>query len=63
MNNKASYYGMITLIDEQIGRLFDLLEKTNELENTVIIFTSDHGNMTGDHGINAKGCRFYESAV
>jgi arylsulfatase len=63
MNNKASYYGMITLIDEQIGRIFDLLEKNQELENTIIIFTSDHGEMLGDHGLLMKGCRFYEGAV
>jgi arylsulfatase len=63
MHNIASYYGMITLIDEQIGRILDLLEKTNQLENTIIIFNSDHGEMLGDHGLTGKGCRFYEGAV
>ena len=59
----ASYYAMIELIDENIGRLFDALEETGQRENTVIIFTSDHGEMLGDHGLLLKGCRFYEGLV
>jgi len=59
----ASYYGMVSLIDEQVGRLVDFLEKTDQREDTIIIFHSDHGTMLGDHGLWAKGCRFYEGAV
>jgi len=59
----ASYYGMIELIDEQVGRLIEVLEETGQRENTIIIFTSDHGEMLGDHGLLLKGCRFYEGAV
>lgn len=61
--NKASYYGMIELIDEQIGNLFDVLERTGQRDRTVILFTSDHGEMLGDHGLTLKGCRFYEGLV
>jgi arylsulfatase len=54
------YWAQIDLIDEQIGRILDLLEETGQRNNTVIIFTSDHGNSVGDHGLVNKGCRFYE---
>ncbi|MBT3276193.1 MAG: sulfatase-like hydrolase/transferase, partial [Spirochaetales bacterium] len=61
--NKANYYGMIELIDENVGRMIEALEQTAQRENTVVIFTSDHGEMLGDHGLGAKGARFYEGAV
>jgi arylsulfatase A-like enzyme len=61
--NKASYYGMVELIDDNVGRMLDALESTGQRENTVVVFTSDHGEMLGDHGLTAKGCRFYEGAV
>ena len=60
---KASYYGMIELIDEQVGRMLEALSRTGQRDNTVVIFMSDHGEMLGDHGLTAKGCRFYEGAV
>ena len=60
---KASYYGMIELIDEQVGRMLEALSRTGQRDNTVVIFMSDHGEMLGDHGLAAKGCRFYEGAV
>ncbi len=59
----AAYYAMIELIDENVGRLLDALEETGQRENTVFIFTSDHGEMLGDHGLLLKGCRFYEGLV
>lgn len=61
--NIASYYGMITLIDEQVGRILATLEATGRRENTIVIFMSDHGETLGDHGLTAKGCRFYEGLV
>ncbi len=60
---KAAYYAMIEMIDEQIGRILDLLERTGQRERTLIVFTSDHGEMLGDHGLLYKGCRFYEGLV
>jgi len=60
---KACYYAMIELIDEQFGRIIEVLQETGQLENTVIIFMSDHGELLGDHGLLYKGCRFFESLV
>lgn len=59
----AAYYAMIKLIDDQLGRILCALDETGQRENTVIIFTSDHGEMLGDHGLIQKGCRFYEGLV
>jgi len=60
---KAAYYAMIDLIDKQVGRLISTLDRLGQLDNTMIIFTSDHGEMLGDHGIYLKGPYFYEGAV
>jgi arylsulfatase A-like enzyme len=60
---QAAYYAMIELIDLNVGRLVETLEKTGQLDDTVIIFTSDHGEALGDHGLVQKGCRFYEGLV
>jgi arylsulfatase A-like enzyme len=47
---RAYYYANITMIDEKIGDIIDVLEEKGYLENTVIIFSSDHGDAMGDHG-------------
>ena len=60
---QAAYYAMIELIDDNVGRMLDALEGSGQLENTVVIFTSDHGELLGDHGLLLKGCRFYEGLV
>ena len=60
---RAAYWAMVDLIDRQVGRLLTTLETSGQLENTVVIFTSDHGEMLGDHGIYLKGPHFYEPAV
>jgi len=60
---KAAYWAMVNLIDHQVGRLIDMLEETGQLENTLIIFTSDHGEMLGDHGIYLKGPHLYDCSV
>ena len=59
----AAYYAMIELIDHNVGRMLDALERTGQAANTLVIFTSDHGEMLGDHGLLLKGCRFYEGLV
>jgi arylsulfatase len=59
----AAYYAQIELIDDQVGRMLDALETSGQRENTIVIFTSDHGETLGDHGLLWKGCRFYESLV
>lgn len=60
---QAAYYASIELIDAQVGRMLEALERSGQRENTVVIFMSDHGEMLGDHGLTRKGCRFYEGLV
>ena len=60
---QAAYYAMIKLIDDQLGRIMEVLEETKQRQHTVVIFTSDHGEMLGDHGLIQKGCRFYEGLI
>ena len=62
-NIQALYYAMISLIDDQFARIVEYLDRTGQRENTLIIFTSDHGESLGDHGLLYKGCRFYEGLV
>lgn len=60
---QALYYAMIAQIDDQFARILDCLDASGQRENTVIVFTSDHGETLGDHGLLFKGCRFYEGLV
>ena len=55
------YYGMIKCIDDNIGRLLDTLAKNDLLKNTIIIFTSDHGDMRGEHHRENKSVPFEAS--
>lgn len=48
------YWGFCSYIDEQIGRVLTALDETGQMENTVIVFTSDHGDMMGEHGMIYK---------
>jgi arylsulfatase A-like enzyme len=51
---KATYYGMMSEVDAQMGRLLDFLTKRNLLESTLIVFSSDHGEQLGDHYLLSK---------
>jgi arylsulfatase A-like enzyme len=51
----ALYYGLISQLDAQIGRVLDRLESLGLAGNTIVVFTSDHGDFAGDHGIVDKG--------
>lgn len=51
---RANYAGNVSLIDQQIGDILDVIESRRELDNTVIGFTSDHGEMNGDHRLIYK---------
>ena len=47
--------GLITQIDDQLGLLFDFMETRGLMEETLIVFTSDHGDYMGDHWMGDKG--------
>ncbi len=58
----ALYYSVISHMDAQIGRMLDALEKTGEADDTLILFTSDHGLAMGSHGLRGKQ-NMYEHTV
>ncbi len=55
------YYGHISALDKQIGNLIELLRKRNELDNTIILFTADHGDMLASQGFTDKQVPYEES--
>jgi arylsulfatase A-like enzyme len=59
---RATYYGMVSLMDRHIGRILDRLESDGTIEETVIIFASDHGDYLGDHRLWGKGLPTYTKA-
>lgn len=59
----AIYFGMITAVDYQIGRILNALAAKGELNNTYIIFISDHGEWLGDHGLLLKGPMLYDGLL
>jgi arylsulfatase A-like enzyme len=60
--SRRAYYAAISFVDEQLGRVLRALEKRGELENTLVIYTADHGDMMGDHYMWRK-CRPYEGST
>ena len=61
--NMALYYGMISFMDEQIGRILDALDAQGLSENTLVVFTTDHGHFLGQHGLWYKGAFHYEDVL
>lgn len=59
---RHGYYGMISYIDEKVGELLDVLDQTGLAENTIVIFTADHGEMMGERGMWFKQ-HFFEWAA
>ncbi len=59
---RHAYYGSISYLDDQVGKILNTLEVTGLDQNTVIVFTSDHGDMLGERGMWYKKC-FFESSV
>lgn len=59
----ANTYGMISFIDESIGRILAALEASGQADNTIVVFTSDHGDWLGDHGLVLKGPMLYDGLV
>ncbi len=56
------YRAMITLLDDQLGRLLEALERTGQAEDTLVVYTSDHGDYAGAHGLFAKGVPAFDEA-
>ncbi len=61
-NDIAGYYAAITCIDDEVGRVLDALDETGQVENTIVLVTSDHGDMLGSHGASLKRKPWEESA-
>lgn len=61
--NMACYYGMISFMDKWIGKTLDALEDNGMIDNTMIVFTSDHGHFLGQHGLIAKGPFHYDDVI
>ncbi|WP_420115142.1 sulfatase [Pseudactinotalea sp.] len=59
----AHYYAMVTLIDDEVGRILHALEEQGLAEDTIVIFTSDHGEMLGDHQMMLKGPMMFDCSV
>lgn len=57
---RAAYHAMIALVDHEVGRILDALEASGMADNTLVVFTSDHGEMLGDHDILLKGPMMYD---
>lgn len=60
---RANYYAMIALVDYEVGRVLDELEARGLADDTLVIFTSDHGEMLGDHDILLKGPMMYDACT
>jgi len=61
--SRAAYWAMVDLIDTAVGSMMGALAETSQLDSTLVIITSDHGEMLGDHGRYLKGAYFYDPCV
>ncbi|MEM7130710.1 MAG: sulfatase-like hydrolase/transferase [Chloroflexota bacterium] len=59
----AIYYGMVSFMDQQIGRILDKLDELGIADNTIVVFSTDHGHFIGQHGLIAKGAFHYEDML
>lgn len=57
------YWGMVSCIDDHVGRLLELLRESGQAATTLVLFTSDHGDYMGDHRMIRKGVNLYEALV
>jgi arylsulfatase A-like enzyme len=56
----SAYYGMVQLLDDAVGRILGALDRLGLRENTIVVFTADHGDFAGEHGMVGKGGVFYD---
>ena len=59
---RVAYYGLCSFIDRQVGTVIDALDRAGLAENTIVVYTSDHGEMLGEHGMWWKST-FYDGAT
>lgn len=59
----ANTYGMVSLVDHQVGRILTALNDEGLSEDTLVVYTADHGDWLGDHGLVLKGPMFYEGLL
>ena len=59
---RCNYYGLVSMVDNAFARIMRALEASGQADNTIVVYTSDHGDMCGDHRLMQKG-NFYEGSV
>ena len=59
----ADYYAMVSLVDDEVGRILGELDEQGLTEDTLVVFTSDHGELLGDHRMLLKGPMMFDSSV
>ncbi len=60
--NQSKYYGMVKCIDDNVGKILQALRNAGILDRTIVVFTSDHGDLRGEHGRHNKGVPYEASA-
>lgn len=61
-HDRVGYYGLCSAIDDEVGRLLQTLDDLDLTRDTIVMFTADHGDMLGSHGLEFKGVPYEESA-
>tara|TARA_B100000676_G_scaffold313478_1_gene395286 strand:- start:1353 stop:2192 length:840 start_codon:yes stop_codon:yes gene_type:complete len=61
-NARRGYYGAISYVDAKIAQILEALERSGDADNTIVLLTSDHGEMQGEHGLWMKKV-FFENAI
>ncbi len=59
----ATYYGMVSMLDKYVGKILDKLDELGIADETIVVFTSDHGHFYGQHGLQFKGGFHYEDLI
>ena len=59
---RAKYFANVTLVDRQVGKMINALRETGQWDNTIFVFTSEHGEMAGDHGMLEKRSMYEEAS-
>lgn len=62
-NLYADYYGNVAWLDDSLGKVLKTLDESGQRENTIVVFTSDHGDNLGSHGLSGKGLPYDESLM